>query len=271
MTAPRIAVATVFLPRMELEYLGDWIAYHRNLGITHFYLYNNGHVSHDAKFNQTAANQTWQKRPEADYHTELSDEEVDQQVSSILADSGPYVFHISWPGGSEGHGGFYVAQMRAVNSLLKQLQSSQEADWLAFIDIDELLVPAQDSLSTILNGVDSDCAALLLSQKLFESRWQGGRGVPYSRITRSFGVLDFNHKLIARVSHCRRWENPHSIQVNQGRVTKFPASRLRFHHFRGNEHFGKAAPPGWGVHRYIMLEGTIEDDSSHLEFLPHHQ
>lgn len=268
MTTPSIAVATVFLPRMELEYLSDWIAYHCGLGVTHFYLYNNGHVSYDAMFNRNPADRIWQKKPEADYHLALSDDEVDRQVSQILAEAGPNVFHIAWPGGRQGQGGFYAAQMGAVNSLLEQLQESRRVDWLAFIDVDELLVPLKDTLPSILNGLENDVAALELSQKLLESRWQHGRGIPFAQLSKSFGILEFNQKLIARVSHCERWVNPHSLRVKHGKILSVPPSQLRFHHFRGNEHFGKPAPPGWGVHQYVKLDAAKEIDSSHHRHLP---
>jgi len=265
---PSIAVATVFLPRMELDYLADWIGYHRNLGVEHFYLYDNRHLSYDAKFNQRPAEKIWQKKPEADYHLDLSDDDIDHQVRQILAEAGPNVFHTAWPGGRQGQGGFYAAQIKAVNSLLKQLQEAQLVEWLAFIDVDELLVPSEDPLPSILNGLENNVAALELSQKLFESRWQNGRGVPFAQLSRSFGVLDFNQKLIARVSHCERWVNPHSLQAKQGRILKIPANHLRFHHFRGNEHFGKPAPPGWGVQQYVKLDAATEIDSSHCRHLP---
>lgn len=264
MTAPRIALVTIFLPRMEMDHLAEWIAYHKNIGINHFYIYNNGHIAHDTIFKKGPAGKVWQKKPEANYHLDLSDEEVDERIDAIIQEAGHRVSHIAWPGGPQGRGNYRTAQMAAVNEQLRELQQTQEVDWLAYIDIDELIVPVNESLSGFLSRLGDDVAAVKISQKLFESRWQNGNSVPYAELTKAYGVLDFNRKLIARVSHARRWLNSHQMNVLQGRILHVAPDRLRFHHFRGNEHHGPPAPAGFGVNKYVKYKEPMEHDGCHV-------
>jgi hypothetical protein len=42
-----IGLVTIFLPRMELDHLGEWIEYHQRIGVSRIFLYNNGHLSVD--------------------------------------------------------------------------------------------------------------------------------------------------------------------------------------------------------------------------------
>lgn len=265
MTDSRIAIVTVFLPRMELNHLAEWITYHRKVGVQRFYLYNNGHIAHDAIFKRGPAGKVWQKKPEANYHLDLSDEEVDQQIDAIVREAGSQVCHVPWPGGPRGHGNYRTAQMAAVNRQLRKLQQEQNVDWLAYIDIDELVVPVNESLSDFLSRVENDVAAVKICQKLFESRWQSGNSVPYAKLTKAYGVLDFNRKLVARVSHARRWMNSHQMKISRGRILHVAPDHFRFHHFRGNEHHGPPAPAGFGVNKYVKYEQPLEHDNRHVE------
>lgn len=265
MKTPQIGLVTLFLPRMEVDHLEEWLTYHRAIGVTHFYLYDNRHLSYDSVFGQGKSDRVWHKKPEANYHLELEDFEIDQKIQRIIENAGNGIHYIQWPCGSSKCRDFRSAQLLAANTQLKHLQASKDVEWLGHLDIDELLVPDQSGLMHLLSDTAEDISALKISQKLFESRWKEQQSIPYANIAQTFGVLEFNHKIISRVGYVKKWLGPHSVQVESGRIWNVPHDTLRFHHFRGNQHFGQPAPPGWGIHEYNKLKDRqLEYDSSHV-------
>ncbi|WP_197995016.1 glycosyltransferase family 92 protein [Gimesia panareensis] len=261
----RIGLVTMFLPRMEMGHLQEWVEYHRMIGVTRFYLYNNGHFSVDPVFGNGKTDKIWHKKPEANYHLELSDEIVDQRINQIIDSLGPGIEHLAWQEDSFKELGFRHAQLKAANCQTEKLKVSNHVDWLGFIDIDELLVPNGRDLRKALMQIPDDVSALKISQKLFKARWHNQLCVPYSEIDASFGLLDFNHKLIGRVPRIKKWINPHRLVVSHGDILQVHPEELRFHHFRGNQHKGIPAPKNWGIHKYLQIRNEIlEKDKSHI-------
>jgi hypothetical protein len=260
-----IGLVTVFLPRMELDHLREWIDYHRRIGVSRFFLYNNRHLSVDHAFGSgKEVGRVWHKKPEANYHLDLTDDEVDRRIDSTLEEFGDCVTHLPWPSGKKHGETFLKCQKSAANRELRQQEKLGELEWLGFIDLDELLV-CVDPLELTLSEFSVDVAAIKLTQKVFLSRWLNGESQPYSNITKSFGTVNFNPKLIARVGRVKRWVSPHGLRTKQGHVWKAPPELLRFHHFRGNEHHGNPPPRGFGgVKKYCRLDsGQLEIDDSH--------
>lgn len=262
----RIGIVAIFLPRMELDHLREWIEYHLRIGVARIFLYNNGHLSVDPAFGQDReASRVWQKKPEANFHLEVSDPEIDDRVRAIVSEFASTVACTAWPTG-DGHGAdFMKCQKSAVNCELRRQELEREVEWLAHLDLDELLVSGRD-LGETLAGVSPQFGAIRLKQRLFESRWADGVSVPYSQLTKSYGTFNFNHKLIVRVGRVSRWTTPHSLGKVDGQVWRPPATKLRFHHFRGNQHHGPAPPKGYhGVNKYCRIDASqLHPDSSHV-------
>lgn len=261
-----LGLVTVFLPRLELDHLGEWIRYHRRIGISHFFLYNNGHLSSDSAFGPgQATGRIWHKKPEADYHLDLTDDEVDRRIETLLAGFGDCVMHIPWPSGKQHGVTFTKCQKSAANRELRRQTQKGELEWLGFLDVDELLV-SPEPLQHALANAPGNAAAIRLSQKVFLSRWRDGISQPYSTITDSFGLVHFNPKLLARVGRVKRWTSPHGVRPAKGILWKAPPDVLRFHHFRGNSHHGPPPPKGYGgVKRYCRLDANkLETDAAHV-------
>jgi hypothetical protein len=262
-----LGLVALFLPRMELGHLAEWIAYHQAVGVSRFYLYDNGPLSRDAVFGDGEGERVWSKKPQADFRLELSDEEVDRQVRDILAEFGDAVTHVPWESGGAHGATFRQCQRSAINGELARQQQLRDVDWLGHLDIDELLVAPQGSVLDLLHGLDGDIAAVRLNQKLLESRWREGQGVPYAQLSRSYGVLRFNRKFLLRVRSAAGWKSPHQILRTAGKTWQAPADVLRFHHFRGTEHAAGSAPTGWGIERYRALAlAGVERDETHQRF-----
>jgi|GEM_PF-4208779 len=262
-----LGLVTMFLPRMELDFLGDWIAYHRAIGFSRFFLYDNGHVSIDPVFGKGKTDQVWHKKPEANYHLELSDEEVDRRLAEVLGSFGEAVEYRKWIPGT-GHGNnFRTCQMSAVHHALARQQKAKDVDWLGHLDIDELLVCGRPSLVEMLGRLDLNVHSVRIRQKLFESRWRDGKSKRYSELSKSFGIQRFNPKLLVRVSTSSGWRGPHSLRNCPGKTWYPSPNLLRFHHFRGTGHFGSSPPKHWGIQKYLRRRlAVIQMDDSHSEF-----
>ncbi len=104
-----VAICAIF--REEAPFLADWIAFHRHVGVSKFFLYNN-----------------------------FSTDNFREVVAPFVKD-GSVIVH-DWP--------VQVGQLPAYRHCLKH--HWQHARWIAFIDIDEFLFPANGgSLAEYLN------------------------------------------------------------------------------------------------------------------------
>lgn len=107
-----LAICAIF--QDEAAYLAEWIAFHRLLGVSHFYLYN--HLSRDGY----------------------------RQVLEPYCQRGE-VELIDWPYRCEGASEWNKVQTRAYEDAVKRAKG--HAKWLAIIDTDEFLFPVEgDSL-----------------------------------------------------------------------------------------------------------------------------
>lgn len=118
LSAYRYEVAVCALFQNEAPYLREWIEYHKLLGVTHFYLFN--HYSED---NYLAVLKPYL----ADGTVELADElTVADNIKT-----------------------FYPMQCKCYTDCARK--ASGESKWVAFIDIDEFIVPMQEkSLKELL-------------------------------------------------------------------------------------------------------------------------
>lgn len=93
---PSILLVTYFLPRMEMDYLASWLKYHLDTGIAEIVLYDSGHVANDKIYQSTENPRIWGKKPEADFHLGLSDDEVDRRIQGIVREFGSAVRWEPW-------------------------------------------------------------------------------------------------------------------------------------------------------------------------------
>ncbi len=122
-----LSVGAIF--QNESRYLREWIEYHKILGVTHFYLYNN--LSTD---NYYEVLESYIKRGEVDL--------IDWEFTD-----------------------YPVCQLTAYNDVIQK--SRGKTKWLAIIDIDEFVVPVQsDNLVEFLNNYE-EYAGVVVNWQLF--------------------------------------------------------------------------------------------------------
>lgn len=136
-----LSVCALF--KNEAKYLREWIEYHRVVGVDHFYLYDNG-------------------------STDRSHYVLTPYIREGL------VTLISWPDrvpadqeGSAAHWALST-QMPAYENTAKYI-GLKDSSWLAFIDVDEYLVPVNsDTVSEVLHSYQ-DSPGLQLTADCFDA------------------------------------------------------------------------------------------------------
>ena len=125
-------LAVCCIVKNEAPYLLEWIAYHRVVGVEHFLVFDN---------------------------------DSDDQTPEILARlAGQGVLErLNWPTGNDG----IAPQISAYQEGLRRLRNV--AKWIAFIDLDEFLLPlAAPDVQTVLRHYD-DAGALVVPWRIFGS------------------------------------------------------------------------------------------------------
>ncbi|MCG8449819.1 MAG: glycosyltransferase family 92 protein [Pirellulales bacterium] len=247
---------------MELDHLAEWLRHHAALGIEDFWLYSTGHQVLDSHFGNQGE-LTWNKKPEADYHLDFTNGEVDKRINKIVRQAqrlyGVKIRLLQAESSPQGVGHVQcLISQDAVNA------ARNNVDWLGFIDIDELLVGDLSYFSELSDKV----AAVQLRQRVFESRWLRGKARPMAAISRHYGTVNFNKKIFANPNHVKRWSNIHRIypKDRSGLVVQAPPEKIRFHHFRGI-----AIPKGMsiphqempGLPKYAQLKLQPTHDCTH--------
>lgn len=121
----RYQLAAVVIFRDEAPYLKEWIEYHRQLGVEHFYLYNN-----------------------------LSQDGFREVLEPYIKEG--TVELIDWPYESEGIPSWNAVQCLAYRQAVNKAVTDR-VKWLAILDSDEFVVPRHvDSLQTFLKGYEND-------------------------------------------------------------------------------------------------------------------
>lgn len=132
----QLAVCAIF--QNEGPYLKEWIEYHKLLGVEHFYLYNN--LSTD---NYKTILQPYIKNGEVD----------------LIEWNYPSKDIVEWNG----------IQCKAYNDALGKTRG--RAKWVAFIDLDEFLVPTlKDNLIHFLNDYN-EFAAVCINWMVYGTSW----------------------------------------------------------------------------------------------------
>ena len=271
----KIALQTLFLPRMELLYISEWLDYHIAIGVDHFYLYNNGyrasgrcimqgsHPVDEVKSDELRTEPVWVKRADMDWMLNTSKEDIADQLNAILKpyiDSG-YVTLIDWfiPYYREG---VHMKQRKC--SLIGTQREAMEHclytygidnyEWVGCTDIDEFMfLPNVDTLKDALQCPDS-VGCITPRQKLFSSRFnddgpisifdniRGGWQVPDGKLSKNI-VRTSPHAFFKKKIHTTK------LRAN---YTQHTSTDIILHHYRG---MGTPASPGATV--------SVQHESTH--------
>jgi glycosyltransferase involved in cell wall biosynthesis len=222
-------LAAVLIARNEGPYLEEWVAHHLRLGVDYIFIYNN---------------ESWDNSAD-----------VLRKLGRI-----PEIFVKDWPL-IEG----VTPQYAAYNDALRMLP--QVADYAAFIDADEFLIPTSlQNIKDIIGALERhhpDFGALVVNQRIFGSN--GLEKYQDAPVLRRFSKgTDENYpenkwvKSIYRVSCVERIRDPHSSPLKFGSRYNTSGVRLDF-----NEGDARQA----GVVDFSALQLNHYITKSHEEFL----
>ncbi len=136
-----LSICTLF--RNESKYLKEWIEYHRLVGVDHFYLYNNGSM---------------------DNFTEILTPYFKEGLITL----------IQWPdlvreqSEENAYKWALSTQVTAYENAVK-IWAIKESKWLVFLDVEEFLVPAENSNLKQILEMYEDSPAVILTSDYFDA------------------------------------------------------------------------------------------------------
>lgn len=181
----RDSVTLGAIAKNEGRYLPEWVAYHLAIGFDRIVVYSN-----DTEDNQN-------------------------ELLEAIAKNDPRVVWVNWPS---------IPGVSAQNSAYRDLLASCGTSWLAFLDLDEFVVPLEDAgIHEWLATIPEDVSTVHVNWRGFGS---GGVSSPdYDLVTRTFEMAApvqwSNHchfKSFGRVAFAVE-ANVHNIVANSGRRT----------------------------------------------------
>jgi len=176
-------VAVVAIVRDEKPFLDEWLAYHRLLGVDHFFVY---------------------------------DDEPDLSMPGFLKPHSPYVTVVPWferhrhlPGRNK--------QTKAYTHALSNGLSSFE--WVAYIDVDEFLRPRRHvTVPDFLSGFDRSVSSVSLNWMVFGHNgfYEDPEGLVTSSLTKRMLLPSPRCKSISRCADIAKVESAHRVVLRRG-------------------------------------------------------
>ena len=212
-------IQTVYIPRENLRFLEEWLAYHTMLGAEHFYMYDNT-GSRDLHLDNAIA-VTGRNKYGLEMDFSLSDDEI-LEIEAQIFRRYPVTKVIWQPRDGDRiiHGHVEAVDHFALNTSI---------DWCAFIDIDEFIY-SPHPIADLLHG-----KVLTMLQKKFDDRFGYDRALDITATfpvdTRAWGGKRF----IEMQHYVPGGRNIHHLNVDRmGVDIAGNFERIHFHHYNHN-------------------------------------
>jgi hypothetical protein len=213
----RWGIQTTYLPRENLRFLEEWLAYHHRLGAEFFYLYDNTGSRQLDLGNSVAV--TGKNKYGIAMDFRLSDGDI-ADIESAIIKKYP-VTKIRWQPRQDGE--IVYGQVAACDHFSELVRTG----WCAFIDIDEFLY-APHAIGDLLEG-----DAIVVRQKRFDDRFGYDRTLEISK-TFSIDTSRWGPKLVVNMQrYIKGGVNIHTLTVN-GKLRKLDPELVRFNHYNHN-------------------------------------
>lgn len=191
-----LTVCAIF--KNEAQWLREWIEYHRIVGVDHFLLYNNESTDHSM---------------------DVLEPYIEKNIVNV----------VNWPdrkSKDELHAWVYATQVPAYNNGIKLLK--KQSDWIAFIDIDEFIVPiTATNLKELLQEYQS-FGALAVNWDCYgcSNIWD----IPQNKLmieclTRKAPIYFSENRMVKSIvqsKYVKKCKNPHEFQMKDGIETVKP-------------------------------------------------
>ena len=262
-----ITIYSIFLPRIELFFIEEWLIYHKNLGVNKIYLYNNGFFSEDhsdmaknspKKVEKKYKNIKWDKKPDEDYNLHLTDTQILLKLEALEEKYEGFLEIKDWGINRANSNSAFKPMPRpwaikkgdrkdqplyrcypgsqfngarhlkeTLEEIKKIFNESVPTHWL-YIDIDEFI--AMKSFKNLHDLVDhyADFDAVSFREVLFDRR----KKTQEVKSIFNFGYEPTNiYKSVIKHSGLKRFL-PH-ISETKGRQIKLERSEAEVFHYRG--------------------------------------
>lgn len=162
------------MPQENIFFLEDYITYHLNIGVDHFYLYDNyGSEYVDPWLEKVGNNVTINGKNKRGQNINklqrFTEEELYEKMNEIISKYKSYITYIKWQPLDE-NGKITYDQVNGVNHCLENFGKDNE--WIAFLDLDEYLHSKHNiDIINFLND-NKKFVVIRLLQKLFVSRFR---------------------------------------------------------------------------------------------------
>lgn len=272
-----LALATVILPRMEIDHLEEWLYWHYMIGVRDFWIVCDYPNITDSDMNQHGG-QSWVKKPWANYHLDLTDSEARDEIESIVRKCDielPYINIRMYDMPdimAECNPCFSHRQVFVGNKLLPIAKDL--VNWLGMIDVDELLdIDSIDKLNHVSRHNQHISTLRVYRQRLMGNRFEDGKPIKYHCITKSWGVIPSgtNQYLGNGKSFIRPgrgiWSSVHRAEpIDDG--ANLMANNMSFYHFHGINAIDKTLELGWDkIYQWAKEHSHVTHHDDHCKIL----
>ena len=250
-----LALATMILPRMEIDHIEEWISWHYEIGIRNFWIVCDEPIISDVDLGQLGGIE-WAKKPWANYHLDLSNEKARQKIDEIAHECElkmPYInIRICDIKDFSNSSEQSICQRQTIVANKVSSIVDGLVDWLGFIDIDELLeTNVIEKLNKIKNNPEISTVRMC-RQRLMGNRFVKGKSISFRDITESWGIIpddsysyQGNGKSFVRPGR-GLWQSVHRAHPTDNGIN-LNSKNIIFYHFHGLEAINKTLEVGWDV------------------------
>jgi len=218
---------TIFIMNENVKWMEEFIIYYKNLGVEHFYLYDNegssGYYSSNNK-----------NRYDFPISTTSNQDDLNK-FNYILSKYGDYITYIKWQPRNY-YGQIFYDQDNCIKECINKYGNDNE--WIAFLDFDEFIFSVKNiNLVEYLKSLNENVSCVKLIQKKFLDRFLTDQVY----ITQEFRCInnfkigtEWAPKNIVRCKDFESLENIHRINVKNNIIVP-DTDILRFNHYNLNE------------------------------------
>jgi hypothetical protein len=247
-----VCIYTHILPRLEVQYLEEWIEHHMALGVDRFYIYDNGYMPDDNSVwvkgcEELPEDQSfkWKKKPNADYCEDLTDQQVHWKLMKIVKKYKGRVFRKDWSRDAQPDD-----YPRSQTTGYEDCTANNESDYWIHIDVDEFLVfKEHDTIQQFIRSYPKKVTAWRFTQRVFEER---SPDKPVREIYKwGYELRDRSWKVMC-ISDIQQ-HGVHKTIPKYGESKKVPAEVACFFHYRGHP-AGKGDPISHGLYQNSVFD-----------------
>lgn len=230
-----IAIHALMCPRIEVDFIEDWLNHHLNFGIDHIFIYNSGpKIIYDQKPQWIKVGDAekiiQEKRPYL-----LKDKRSDDEIESLWEDrlsKYPFVTKIKLQRPEKLNRSVYNQLQTELNFSELSKYSEMGFDWVFNIDGDEFLCGELSFLKEVPEMV----SRVQIGQYCYEDRFSisGERLSVKNLLPLSGSFIKICNKNIVRPQDVESWGNVHYEVKLKPTKKQIWADKIWFNHYRGH-------------------------------------